>query len=75
MQVPKISLKDRRKKLRHNLFVNLIESGVVDDKHSNFQEKVYNTRQQKGLYSSSIRTKAYFNSFWPRTKRELRDGT
>ena len=55
-----ISLKDRRKKLRHNLFVNLIESGVVDDKHSNSPEKVYNTRQQKKLYSSSIRTKAYF---------------
>ena len=54
------SLKDRRKELRHDLFVNLIESGVVDDKHSNSPEKVYNTRQQKKLYSSSIRTKAYF---------------
>ena len=34
-------LKDRRKELRHNLqvFVNLIESGVVDDKHSNSKQQ------------------------------------
>ena len=50
------SLKDRRKKLRHNIFVKLIRSGVVDDRHSNSPETAYDTSQQGGLYAPFIRT-------------------
>ena len=35
-----MSSKERLKKLRRNLFVNLIGSGVVDDRHSNSSAKM-----------------------------------
>lgn len=68
------SLKDRRKNLRLNFFVNSVASGVTTDKHADSPKQIHRTRQRKGLYVPAIKTKAYFNSFWPRTKRDIRDG-
>ena len=67
-------LKDRRKELRVNLFCKATASGVIKDTYKQEPEQIYNTRQEGGLYVPSIKTKAYFNSFWPRTTREIRDG-
>ena len=67
-----ISLKDRRKNLRLNLFFKSAESGVIKDSHNDPPIKIHNTRQKDGLYVPSIKTKAYFNSFWPRSARDIR---
>lgn len=68
------SLKDRRKNLRINLFCKSISSGVIKDTHNQPPERLHNTRQQEGLYVPVIKTKAFFNSFWPRTTRDIREG-
>jgi len=65
------SLKTRRKEQRLKLFCKVTETGVIDNKFSP-PGHTHNTRQQTGMFIPSIKTSAYFNSFWPRTTRELR---
>ena len=48
---------DWQKKLRQIFFVNLIGSGIVDDKHSNSPERSLIIDNKKGLYALSFKTK------------------
>ena len=65
-----ISLKDGQKNLWLNLFFKSADSGVIKDLHNDPPIKIHNTRQKDGLSVPSIKTKSYFNSFWPRSARE-----
>ena len=66
------SLADRRKDLRLNFYFKQIASGVITDTHAQAPLRVHNTRQNDGLYIPSIKTKAFYHSFWPRTIRDIR---
>lgn len=66
------SLAERRKLLRKKIFVKLHQTGVTSSGISDPQQH-YNTRQESGLFIPSIKTNIYYNSFWPRTTRDIRD--
>lgn len=65
------SLGKRRQNLRQKFYMKAIEKGFIVPDYKNI-EKLHDTRQRSDLYVPSIRTSIYFNSFWPRTTRELR---
>jgi len=67
------SLKERRRNQRLKLFCKVLESGVIKQPYD-IPVKAHNTRQSGTLYAPTIKTSALFNSFWPRTTRELRIG-
>ena len=66
------SLAKRRRDLRCNFYMKAIERGLTVPDFTNFNRH-HNTRQHAGLFIPAIKTNAYFNSFWPRTTRDLRD--
>ena len=67
------SLAKRRKDLRFKYYLNAIDKNLTVPDFGGFK-KCHNTRQQGGLFFvPSIRTNAFFYSFWPRTSRDLRD--
>jgi len=68
-----LSLAKRRKRKRIKLYCQVIESGVIQDRYQSAPERFHQTRQREGLFLPSIRTNAYYHSFWPRTTRNLRD--
>jgi len=65
------SLKERRKSARFSLFHKCIAEGIEPSFNYDLEKK-YNTRQKSNRYTPYIRTNIFYNSFWPRTLRELR---
>ena len=65
------SLKNRRKECRAKLFCRALETGVIKNPME-APSKKHNTRQREMFYLPSITSATYFNSFWPRTMRDLR---
>ena len=70
-----LSLKERRKELRKKLFYKVKSTGVIKDPFNTLRDHTHNTRQPLGLQLPSIKTNALYNSFWPRTTRDIRDAT
>ena len=65
------SLKSRRQNSRYQLLTKCLSENMEPSFEYNLKKK-YNTRQRKGTYTPFIRTNVFYNSFWPRTLRELR---
>ena len=66
------SLAKWRKDLRFKYYLNAIDKSLTVPDFGGFK-KCHNTPQQGGLFVPSIRSNAFFYSFWPRTSRDFRD--
>ena len=65
------SLQERRMSARFSLFARCLAENIQPSFEYDL-EKQHNTRQNANTYTPYIRTNAHYNSFWPRTIRELR---
>ena len=65
------TLKKRRKDQRMKLFIEAHRTGVIE-KTVESPHHPHNTRQTGSLYLPTIKSSAYFHSFWPRTTRDIR---
>ena len=66
------SLQDRRKAHRLKLYCKVAQSKVITNRF--IEQNQHYTRQENNLYIPSIKSSAYFNSFWPKTTRDIREG-
>ena len=55
--------------------MKVMASEVIQDTAQSAPNHPYNTRQPPDLYLPTIKTNALFNSFWPRTTRDIRGET
>ena len=66
------SLQERRRTQRLKLYVKVMGSGVLKNPFT-APDSQHCTRQDSSHYIPAIKSTAYFNSFWPRTTRDIRD--
>ena len=65
------SLQERRMSARFSLFTRCLAENIQQSFEYDHEQR-HKTRQNTNTYTSYIRTNAHYNSFWPRTIRELR---